>query len=175
MTEREIRAAFHEHGNPLYRFAWRMTSSSAAADDIVQDVFLSLLRHPDRFDPNRGPLRSFLYAVARNLALKKLREANRWDVLEEEQFIAEPINMALGETAQAVQVAVDALPPLQREVLLLAEYDELSLEEIARTVESEVGTVKARLHRARENLRRMLAPLKQRNERSIQHGTIKRS
>ena len=53
-----------------------------------------------------------------------------------------------------------ALPPLQREVLLLAEYEDLSLDEIARAVEAEVGTVKARLHRARENLRRMLAPLK---------------
>jgi DNA-directed RNA polymerase specialized sigma24 family protein len=49
---------------------------------------------------------------------------------------------------------------LQREVLILAEYEELSLEEIALTVESEVGTVKSRLRRARENLRRMLAPLK---------------
>jgi RNA polymerase sigma-70 factor (ECF subfamily) len=175
MTEREIRAAFHEHGNPLYRFAWRMTNSSAAADDIVQDVFLSVLRYPERFDPNRGPLRSFLFAVARNLALKKLRDENRWDVLEEEQFIAEPINIMLGDTALIVEAAIKTLPPLQREVLVLAEYEELSLEEIARTVESEVGTVKARLYRARENLRRMLAPLKQRNERSIQHGTVKRS
>jgi DNA-directed RNA polymerase specialized sigma24 family protein len=45
-------------------------------------------------------------------------------------------------------------------VLILAEYEELSLEEVARTVESEVGTVKSRLHRARRNLRRLLAPLR---------------
>jgi RNA polymerase sigma-70 factor (ECF subfamily) len=144
MTEREIRAAFHEHANALYRFAWRMTNSSAAAEDIAQDVFLALLRQPDRFDPNRGQLRSFLFAVARNLALKKLRDENRWDVIEDEQFIAEPVDIALGETTKIVEAAVKALPPLQREVLVLAEYEELSLEEIARTVESEVGTVKAR-------------------------------
>ncbi len=173
MTEREIRAAFHEHANAVYRFAWRMTNSSAAAEDIAQDVFLSLLRQPDRFDPNRGQLRSFLFAVARNLALKKLRDEHRWHDFEEEQFIAEPVDMALGETAQFVESAVNALPPLQREVLVLAEYEELSLDEIARSVESEVGTVKARLYRARENLRRMLAPLKERNGRSIRHGTVK--
>jgi RNA polymerase sigma-70 factor, ECF subfamily len=107
-------------------------------------VFLSLLSQPDRFDPNRGPLRTFLFAVARNLALKKLRDENRWDVIEDEQFIAEPVDIALGETTKIVEAAVKALPPLQREVLVLAEYEELSLEEIARTVESEVGTVKAR-------------------------------
>jgi RNA polymerase sigma-70 factor (ECF subfamily) len=69
------------------------------------------------------------------------------------------------------------LPPLQREVLILSEYEDLSLEEIARAVEAEVGTVKSRLHRARENLKQMLAPLrsvKSENEvRPAKHGTIK--
>jgi RNA polymerase sigma-70 factor (ECF subfamily) len=65
-----------------------------------------------------------------------------------------------------VAQAVQALPPLQRETLILFEYEELPLEEIARTVDAEVGTIKARLHRARENLRRMLAPLRARDGRS---------
>ena len=68
---------------------------------------------------------------------------------------------------------VAPLPPLQREALILAEYEELSLEEIARAVESETGTVKSRLHRARENLRRMLAPLKPANGVRSSHGTVK--
>ena len=68
--------------------------------------------------------------------------------------------MERGETAAIVGRAVGALPPLQREVLILSEYEELSLAEIARAVDSGIGTVKSRLHRARENLRRMLAPLK---------------
>ena len=59
-----------------------------------------------------------------------------------------------------VASAVQSLPPLQREVLVMAEYEDCSLEEIARAVEAEIGTVKSRLHRARENLRRMLAPLR---------------
>ena len=60
---------------------------------------------------------------------------------------------------EAFLKAVAALPPLQRESLILAEYEELSLEEIARATESEVAAVKSRLHRARGNLRRLLAPL----------------
>jgi len=55
--------------------------------------------------------------------------------------------------------AVQMLPPLQREAVILAEYEDLTLEEIARATESAVTSVKSRLHRARANLRRMLAPL----------------
>jgi RNA polymerase sigma-70 factor (ECF subfamily) len=160
MTDSEFRAAFDQHKDLVYRFAWRMTNSPEAAEDIAQEVFLSLLRYPGRFDPARGALRPFLLAVARNLALKKFRDENRWDVLEDEQFRAEPFDIGGGEIANVVGAAVNSLPPLQREVLILAEYDELSLEGIARTVDSEVGTVKSRLFRARENLRRILAPLK---------------
>jgi RNA polymerase sigma-70 factor (ECF subfamily) len=173
VTGTEFRSAYHEHKEAIYRFAWRMTNSPDASEDIVQEVFLSLLRHPDRFDCTRGQLRAFLLGVARNLVLMRWRHENRWNALEEDQFAAEPVDVTRGETVEIVGAAVRSLPPLQREVLLLAEYEELSLEEIARAVAAEVGTVKARLHRARENLRRMLAPLKPSKEKSlISHGTI---
>ncbi|HEV7375763.1 MAG TPA: sigma factor-like helix-turn-helix DNA-binding protein, partial [Pyrinomonadaceae bacterium] len=54
--------------------------------------------------------------------------------------------------------AIDGLPPLQREALLLFEYEELALSEIATVVGADIGTVKARLHRARQRLKRQLAP-----------------
>jgi RNA polymerase sigma-70 factor (ECF subfamily) len=172
MTEAEFEVVFREHKDAVYRFAWRMTSSPATAEDIAQEVFLSLLRHPDRFDPARGALRPFLLGIARNLALKRWRRESRWETLEDEQFDATPVNLGSAEIGEIVGKAVVSLPPLQREVLVLAEYEELSLEEIARVVDSEIGTVKSRLHRARENLRRMLAPLKSRNTtRMTSHGT----
>lgn len=171
MTGTEFRSAYHEHKDAVYRFAWRMTNSPEASEDIVQEVFLSLLRHPTRFDPARCPLRPFLLGVARNLVLKRWRDTHRWNVLDEEQFVAQPVDVTRGETMQIVEAAVSSLPPLQREVLLLAEYDELSLDQIARAVDAEIGTVKARLHRARENLRRMLAPLNLTARTS--HGTTK--
>ena len=158
MTEDEFRSAFHEHQDAVYRFLWRMTGPEAA-EDLAQDVFLSLLRHPARFDPARGTLRTFLLAIARNLALKRWRDEHPWVELDDEQFAAPPFDVTRRETAELVAAAVRSLPPLQREVLILAEYEQCSLEEIARTVAAEVGTVKSRLHRARQNLRRMLAPL----------------
>ncbi|MEX2264306.1 MAG: RNA polymerase sigma factor [Bryobacteraceae bacterium] len=166
MTEPEIRAAYHDHKDAIYRFAWRMTGSAASAEDIVQECFLSLLRNPAGFDASRAPLRPFLLAIARNLARKQWRTEQRWDALDEEAFIAKPIDPETLQTAELVAAAVRSLPPLQREALILFEYDELSLQEIARTVDAEAGTVKARLHRARENLRRMLAPLRPAYNRS---------
>ena len=65
--------------------------------------------------------------------------------------------------------AVQMLPPLQREAVILAEYEDLTLEEIARATESAVTSVKSRLHRARANLRRMLAPLLE--EKGTLYGT----
>ena len=160
MTEADFRSIFREHKDAVYRFAWRMTGSASAAEDVTQDCFLALLRAPERFDAGRGPIRAFLVGVARNLILKRWRTESRWDPLEEDAFVAGPMEPERKETAELVAQAVGLLPPLQREALILAEYEEMTLEEVARAVDAEVGTVKARLHRARENLRRMLAPLR---------------
>ena len=170
MTEPEFQAAFTDHQQTVYRFAWRMTNSAAAAEDIAQDVFLSLLRQPDRYDSRRGALRGYLLGVTRNLTLKKWRDEHRWEPLDDEGFEAAPLDLERGEVAEMVGAAVQALAPLQREVLILAEYEGCSLEEIARLVEADVGAVKSRLHRARENLRRILSPLKE-SRRS--HGAAK--
>jgi RNA polymerase sigma-70 factor (ECF subfamily) len=174
MTDAEFEAVFHEHKDAVYRFAWRMTSSPEAAEDIAQDVFLSFLRRPDGFDPVRGTLRSFLLGAVRNLALKRWRGESRWSELDDERLLAEPFDITSGDIAEIVGAAVGALPPLQREALILSEYEEMSLEEIGKVVQAEVGTVKSRLHRARENLRRMLAPLKSGNPIKVRtsHGTV---
>ena len=183
VTETEFKRFFDEHKDAVYRFAWRMTSTPAVAEDIAQDVFLSLLRQPDRFDPSRGTMRAFLLGIARNIALKRWRDEDRWEELGDKVFVTHPANvddvehLERVEIAEAVGDAVRSLPPLQREVLILAEYEDLSLEEIARAVESEVGTVKSRLHRARENLKQMLAPLRSNpyasGGRSAKHGSVR--
>lgn len=176
MTEREFRSAFLDHKDAIYRFAWRMMNSPAAAEDVAQDAFLALLRHPGRFDGSRGGLRSFLFGVARNLVRKRWREEHRWEPLEDEDdaFVV-PAAEPGADVAEVIGAAVRALPALQREVLVLAEYEEMSLEEIAVAVAAGVGTVKSRLHRARENLRSALTPLwESRGRRRNHHGTDER-
>jgi RNA polymerase sigma-70 factor (ECF subfamily) len=159
VTDLEFRNAFHLHKDVLYRFAYRMTGSGTVAEDVVQDCFLHLWRKPDQFDPDRGTLRSWLLGIARNNILKRWRGQRLEEVLDDDAVVTAPLNIERRERSEIVAGAVAALPPLQREALILAEYEELSLDEIARATGMQIAAVKSRLHRARENLRRMLAPL----------------
>ena len=127
---------------------------------------MAFLREPDRFDPARGTLRTFLLGIARNLALKHWRREHRFAPLDDEAVVVAPVLLDAGDVGETVGRAVRALPPLQREAVILAEYEELTLAEIARAVDADIGTVKSRLHRGRENLRRTLAPLRSRQQTS---------
>ena len=159
MTSADLHAAYAGHKDVLYRFARRMTGSAVVAEDLVHDCFLMVWRDAVVYSPNRGTMRSFLIGVIRNLALKQLRRERPFLELEEDSGVCEPIDPAGKERGELVAQAVAGLPPLQREAILLAEYEELSLEEIASATGSELAAVKSRLHRARENLRCRLAPL----------------
>ena len=157
-------ALYERHRATVFRFAYRMLGSAAVAEEITHDCFLSLVRRPRAFDPSRASLRTYLYAAVRNLAAKHLRRhGGEFPVeeLEEEPATAEregPLRMLLdAELSREVQRAVAALPPLQREVVVLVEYEELTLSETAAVVGADVGTVKSRLHRARVRLRRALS------------------
>ena len=159
MTAAEFQAAYHGHKDTVYRFAYRMTGSAAAAEDIAQDCFLALWRNPRCYDPARGTIRAFLLGVTRNLVLKRWRAERPQEPLTDDVSICGPLDPAGEERAATIARAVATLPPLQREAILLAEYEEMSLEEIAGATGAELAAVKSRLHRGRENLRAMLAPL----------------
>ena len=160
---------YHRYRTPIFRFAFRMTGSSASAEDILQECFLALLAGAS-FDAARGDLRTYLFGIVRNLALRRLRVAEREcdepeDVPSPQDAAAELIS---AERAELVSRAIGELPALQREALILFEYEDLSLDETATVTGVEIGTVKARLHRARQALRRRLAPLlADRAERSL--------
>jgi RNA polymerase sigma-70 factor, ECF subfamily len=173
MTDPDFREAFHRHKDVVYRFAYRMTGSPSTAEDLVQDCFMTLWRKPAAYDPLRGALRAFLLGITRNLALKRWRDQRPHEPLDDEFFSSPPIDLAGQQRAEAVQKAVLLLPPLQREALILAEYEDLSLEEIVETTGAELAAVKSRLHRARQNLRKMLEPLLESKSepKGIVHGT----
>jgi RNA polymerase sigma-70 factor (ECF subfamily) len=156
---------YERHRGAVFRFAYRLLGSSQLAEEITHDCFLALIRNPGCYQADRASLRTYLCAAARNLSYKQLRrkgvETAVEEVPEPEQDggAPEPLRRLLDdEVVEEVRRAVSDLPPLQREALILFEYEELSLAEIARVVEADVGTVKSRLHRARERLRRTLSP-----------------
>ncbi len=154
---------YERYRDPIFRFAYRLLGSAEAAEDVAHDCFLSLIKEPGRFDATRASLRTYLYAAARNQAAKRYQSFAREtaiDELADEPRSADrqgPMAVMLNdELAGEVAQAIASLPPLQREALVLFEYEDLSLAEIAAVVGADSGTVKGRLFRAREKLRARL-------------------
>ena len=157
--------AFDRYHQAVFSFAYRLTGRQDLAEDLTQECFLVLLRAPDRFDESRATMKTYLFSIARNLALKNYRDHRVEEPLDDlERAASAPI-----EVTCAVAEAIAGLPELQKEAVVLFEYERFTLEEIAQIVGADTGTVKSRLHRARERLRRVLAPYRRvRND----HGTV---
>ena len=154
---------YERYRDPIFRFAYRMLGSAEAAEDVAHDCFLSLIKEPGRFDSTKASLRTYLYAAARNQAAKRYQTFAREsaiDELSDEPRMADhhqPLRKVLAdELAGEVENAIASLPPLQREALVLFEYEDLSLAEIAAITGVDANTVKARLFRARDKLRARL-------------------
>ena len=145
----------------VFRFAFRMTGSPEAAEDITHTCFTALLAEPGRFRRRAG-LGTYLCAAARNQSLKRLRSRGRETGRpagppETADSRPGPLGRLLAEEeARLVRRAVLALAPLHREVVILVEFEGLDLASVAEIVGAEVGTVKVRLHRARKKLKRAL-------------------
>jgi RNA polymerase sigma-70 factor (ECF subfamily) len=152
---------YRQHQAAMYRFALRMTGSAWAAEEIVQDVFMVLMRDPKKYDATRGTLGGFLYGIARNRVMKHLERRPREVSLEEKnedgtgsgivlQDVFTPANWAESrERRSQVRAAVLELPAEFREAVVLCELEEMSYEEAAQAAGCPIGTIRSRLHRGR--------------------------
>jgi RNA polymerase sigma-70 factor (ECF subfamily) len=148
----------------LYRFALQMCGSEGVAEDVVQEVFMTLLRDGTQFDAARGALSSYLYGIARNQVLRRLEKERPFVTLADEKedetgadafadARPDPLaELAQSELVERVRGAVLTLPAHYREVVVLCELHEMSYAEAAAVLGCAVGTVRSRLHRARAML-----------------------
>ena len=168
---------FEEHHGAMFRFAYCLINDVDAAEDIAQECFVQLMRRP-AFDPERGPLRQYLYGITRNLIRQHQRLNHRevqWDDEMDDAPMAAVATDAdrttSRELAAVVQAALSSLPPGQREAIVLAEFEELPLDEAAAVVGVDLGAFKSRLHRVRESLRSRLAPYRTHVRMPLPKGT----
>jgi RNA polymerase sigma-70 factor, ECF subfamily len=164
--------AFDQYHQAVYDFVYRLVRRHDLAEDVVQDCFLAFVRAPERYDPSRGTVKTFLFSIARNLTLKHLRDDRTEQPLPEDapRHAFDPRGAM--DASASVAAAVASLPVLQQEALILFEYGGSTLEEIAQIVSADVGTVKSRLHRARARLRRELASYGSKEHGRKEHGTV---
>ena len=158
--EQAFLALYQKHQSRLYRYALRMTGSPWAAEEVVQEVFLLLIREPQKFQPDRGELGAFLFGVTRNRVMRHLERLPREDSLDEinsngtawrepEDPLTPMMIAEKSERIEQVREAVLDLPAEFREAVVLCELEEMSYEEAARACGCPVGTIRSRLHRGR--------------------------
>jgi len=158
------------HG-PVYRFALHMSGSRPVAEDVTQEVFMTLIEGGGGFDSSRGTLARYLLGVARNRMLRRLEKERSYTFLPEpeaspderrtnsfnhDNLIVLPVDPVREETIGLVRQAVLSLPASYREVVALCDLQEMSYEEAAKVIDCAVGTVRSRLHRARTLLMQKL-------------------
>src|SRR5208282_76519 len=159
--EEAFTLVYRRHQAAIYRFALRMTGSPWAAEEIVQDVFMTLVRDPKKYDVLLGTVSAFLYGVARNRILKHRERIPREIALEEKNEDGSGNGVLLIDSAtpaawaekrertSQVRAAVLELPDEFREAVVLCELQEMSYEEAAAIIGCPIGTIRSRLHRGR--------------------------
>jgi RNA polymerase sigma-70 factor (ECF subfamily) len=150
----------------VHRFALNMSGSPATADEVTQEVFMALVREPHIYDPGRGSIAALLYGIARNHVLRIQKKERRFaalpdcdgDEVSPDVAVASDPEIELIRSAEinVVRQAILALAPVHREVVALCELEEMSYAEAADILGCAVGTVRSRLHRARQMLRQDL-------------------
>lgn len=157
-----LAAAYQDHGGAVYGVA-RGICGSRLADDVVQEVFVHVWRHPEKYDPARGTLRTFLLTVARSTAIDHLRSDSARRAREErsartavraETTVDGPV-LRQERDARVVR-AINDLPARERDAIVMVFYGHLTYREAAVALRLPEGTVKSRI---RSGLRRLRSRL----------------
>jgi RNA polymerase sigma-70 factor (ECF subfamily) len=170
--DRDAFAALYErHQAGMFRFALHLTGERAAADDVVQEVFVAFMRGLARFTEGR-PLRAYLYGIARHIAARRVRRNRLWvpfDVQTHEPATGPAVtdDLQRQEDLLHLRQAILALPRKYREVIVLCDLEQLPYEDAAASMGCAVGTIRSRLHRARTRLARLLERQEQETRRFV--------
>lgn len=163
-----LERAIEQYGKATYNFAYRLTRNEPDARDLTQEAFIRVYRAWRSFKPGTSFL-SWIYRIVTNLYRDELRrrkgryqEEIPEDNAPQEYGGDRPLAVAPideyveGQLSEPVSKALEALSPDQRQIVVLADIEECSYQEIAEIVGCSIGTVRSRLHRARSQLRKLV-------------------
>lgn len=158
--EDALAEAYRRHGGAVYGLVRRVVRDDGIAEEVVQEVFLRLWTSPDRFDPERGSLRSWLLAQAHGRSIDRLRSDGARRLREERDALRtatagydverEAMDLAV---ADRVNEVMGSLPPAERQALELAYFDGYTYREVAQLLGTPEGTVKSRIRAGLKRLR----------------------
>ncbi len=150
---------FERHHQRMFNFFLRLTGNRQVAEDLVQECFLRMLRFRSTFRAD-GSYRAWMYQIGRNLSTDHFRKHSREVLSDDEEALDdvsdEPLPLEELESSERVHLvrrALMELPPDKREVLVLSRFELLRYAEIANLLDTTVGAIKVRVHRAVKELR----------------------
>jgi RNA polymerase sigma-70 factor (ECF subfamily) len=154
---------YRRHAAAVFLAAWRVLHSTTEAEDVTQDIFLRLWKQPERFDPNRGTLRSFLLAQAHARSVDAIRTLNarRRREMGDATRIADAEHDILCDfwalvRADHLSRALGELPDEERRAIELAYFDGRTYIEVAQLLNQPEGTIKSRIRNGMRRLRIVL-------------------
>ena len=163
-------AVYERHSSAAFSLAYRMCGTRAAAEDVVQEAFLSLWRSGARYDRARGSVRTWTLGIVHNRAIDSLRRSVVHDRRRasdegiEERFEARErteVEVARLDEAHEIRDALEGLPAEQSRVIELAYFGGFTQTEIATMLETPLGTVKGRMRLGLEKMRVQLGGLRE--------------
>lgn len=152
---------YRRHSRRIHRFAYGMCGARSVAEDCTQEVFLNVLEKGSGFRSSSGSVQSWLYGIARYKVIDKFRQRGQLEFGLDATHLGDDSDspdqyVVACRRSDELRRAIVSLPPRYREVIVLCELEELSYAEAAGMLGCPVGTVRSRLHRARETLARKL-------------------
>jgi RNA polymerase sigma-70 factor (ECF subfamily) len=146
---------YRAHHRSVFRFALHMSGDRDRAAEVTQEVFVWLMHHRGDYDPRRGEMAAFLIGVTRKFLQRSKRNASRF-VQFDSAFEAPAPPPADEPDTTMLKSAIAALPVRYREAVVLCDLEGKTYEEAAALLECALGTVRSRLHRARQLLGKKL-------------------
>jgi RNA polymerase sigma-70 factor (ECF subfamily) len=149
---------YHQYHKRVYRFCLRMLGNEESAEDAFQEVFIKVYEH--KKDLRGKNFAAWLFTIARHTCLNILRSKKEFDSFDELFHGKTEANTKDIGLQECIQKALVTLPVSLREALILREYEDCSYKEIAEISEIALSLAKVRVFRARELMRKLLAPLR---------------
>lgn len=147
------------HGGAVHRMARSIIGDASSVEEVAQDVFVALWKHPERFDSTRAGLGTYLVAMARNKAIDRLRSYHARDRATDSLVEHTRTRGNADRSEHHVELRsslvplIETLPPMQREALVLAYYGGRTYKQVAQELRVPEGTIKTRLRQALMSMR----------------------
>ncbi|KAB8126202.1 RNA polymerase sigma factor [Gracilibacillus oryzae] len=156
MNSNDLEDLFNKYHKQIYQFTYRYTQDETLSSDVVQDTFIKFDKYAENFDPAKSHIRTFLFRIAYQLTMTKLKRKNKLKKLLPFLYETKQSETISLEEKLSVRAALTELPAEQRSVIILFYYHDLTQHQIAEIMQIPVGTVKSRLHHALKKLKQLL-------------------